>query len=935
MQKLAICIIFTTIPLLTSSQNIIHQFESKNQFSNPRHFKTVGDKVFFTADDGIHGRELWVTDGTEGGTHLLKDMVDLCYNVIDYVHMVDFKGNLIYFIRVNSGVDEYWLCQSDGTSAGTRLIERFNNIDTYYTAFATGNAVCFFVDNSLWATDGNKVQKIKDLRPDDPNKSISANGVKYFIATADSAKIWKTDGTANGTKPISKALPYNKSALGILGKHIHYVADRTMFRLDTSNFNTEIVPFLNTQSAPTNILLTVNNLLFFSTTDSNGSPNQLWVSDGTEGGTKPFFENKSVTRRTLYLNNYFNFKNKFYGFVYESLPYKYYLLESDGTVEGTKLGDYVFNSNPHSIVSTDSLLFFTVNDTLFVTNGAQNGLKNLGTEKLFYPNNVTIYHKKIIGGNIEPSISDGTLEGTKLLVDLNIQNSTAASSYYMYTPLNNELYYIATDNNAKTSSILKSNASLSNTSLLFNINDFSDYYYYPSSTLSDTLFKYKNQFIFPYFKYAKTGIIANEALMISDGTLQGTKLLVDSMPNIESRFRNFVHYKDKFVFRNFDSFRTKEALWISDGTPQGTKKIFSLPPPYFFRLSSSLVAFKGELYFIGGSRLWKTDGTESGTMVVPQGQDTLIGFTIVEPRFEPIVVNNRLIIKNGDGSKIWSFDGEKFELLQSATASNYLSVQWYNYAGSKYFYPIGNKMYYCQYNSSGYRLVESDGTFKGTKVISSDFKSSLDGFQYFKNELYYLTRDSNRVAGLWKTNLNTYETSLVKPFDECNKNYYFPSTIINGDKIYFQGIDSEHGGELWESDGTTAGTKLLLDINKGLASSNPQSFYNFNGNLIFTADNGTGNKLFKLSISTGILEEIEARISAYPNPIKDILTIKSDDNNAIKTVEISNIWGQVIKILQPDTPSVSLDFGGFKSGIYYIFLKTNTQKTIKKIVKIE
>ena len=31
-------------------------------------------KLFFTADDGVHGRELWVTDGTGGNTALFKDI---------------------------------------------------------------------------------------------------------------------------------------------------------------------------------------------------------------------------------------------------------------------------------------------------------------------------------------------------------------------------------------------------------------------------------------------------------------------------------------------------------------------------------------------------------------------------------------------------------------------------------------------------------------------------------------------------------------------------------------------------------------------------------------------------------------------------------------------------------------------------------------------
>jgi len=42
--------------------------------SNPGAFTAIGDKVFFTADEGTKGRELYVSDGTPEGTTLLKDI---------------------------------------------------------------------------------------------------------------------------------------------------------------------------------------------------------------------------------------------------------------------------------------------------------------------------------------------------------------------------------------------------------------------------------------------------------------------------------------------------------------------------------------------------------------------------------------------------------------------------------------------------------------------------------------------------------------------------------------------------------------------------------------------------------------------------------------------------------------------------------------------
>ena len=42
--------------------------------SNPNSFSTIGTKTYFSADDGVSGEELWVSDGSEDGTYRLTDI---------------------------------------------------------------------------------------------------------------------------------------------------------------------------------------------------------------------------------------------------------------------------------------------------------------------------------------------------------------------------------------------------------------------------------------------------------------------------------------------------------------------------------------------------------------------------------------------------------------------------------------------------------------------------------------------------------------------------------------------------------------------------------------------------------------------------------------------------------------------------------------------
>ncbi|MBK8601418.1 MAG: T9SS type A sorting domain-containing protein [Flavobacterium sp.] len=88
--------------------------------SNPSDFFQVGSTVYFTADNGINGDELWKTTGSAGGTVMVKDItVGTGSTIIS--DMIEYNGKL-YFTAYNVTDFNSNLWVSDGTTAGTTMI---------------------------------------------------------------------------------------------------------------------------------------------------------------------------------------------------------------------------------------------------------------------------------------------------------------------------------------------------------------------------------------------------------------------------------------------------------------------------------------------------------------------------------------------------------------------------------------------------------------------------------------------------------------------------------------------------------------------------------------------------------------------------------------------------------------------------------------------
>ncbi len=114
-------------------------------------------------------------------------------------------------------------------------------------------------------------------------------------------------------------------------------------------------------------------------------------------------------------------------------------------------------------------------------------------------------------------------------------------------------------------------------------------------------------------------------LWFSDGTEAGTKLISEFSPTLYyAPTRDFTVTGGHLFFIAYDV-STGQEVWVSDGTTAGTRLLKDINPGLVSNYSGSypsdLTAVNGQLFFVAfdedhGVELWKSDGTEAGTVLV-------------------------------------------------------------------------------------------------------------------------------------------------------------------------------------------------------------------------------------------------------------------------------------------------------------------------------
>lgn len=198
---------------------------------NTLHFARVGRKVFFKADtkDQQYGQELWVTDGTEAGTFMLKDINTSITNELTGATagaqldwLTNFYNQKVFFKAFSNEFGaEPWV--SDGTPEGTHMIkDMFTGVNASNVPNGSGvftarvyNGEVYFrghddtLGEELCATNLTEegTRTVFDINKN-PTTAGTDNGFPDLFCEFDGVLFMKgqTGGNATATDPVNYGL---------------------------------------------------------------------------------------------------------------------------------------------------------------------------------------------------------------------------------------------------------------------------------------------------------------------------------------------------------------------------------------------------------------------------------------------------------------------------------------------------------------------------------------------------------------------------------------------------------------------------------------------------------------------------------------------------------------------------------------------------------
>ncbi|MCY1073276.1 ELWxxDGT repeat protein [Archangium lansingense] len=600
----------------------------------PGWLKVSGGTLYFSADDGTAGYELWKSDGSPKGTVQVKDIHPSGDSRPSL--MADANGVLLFLAWHPDTGREVWT--SDGTADGTvRLtdIQPGGGTESVNSWFAVaGSRAYFFADrgwgnHALWMTDGTPVgtRELRSLAPESSSAGLSqslgfADGSLLFVADdgVHGVEPWKTDGTPEGTVLLKDL---DRGAHGSAPRDVMDVGGgRVLFSVPVEGSGLELWASDGTDAGTRRlhaglrylgrVSLRMGGVRYFNASTTNDSGAELWRSDGTPEGTFLLRDFYTVGSGSMAQTGV-EVAGRFFFFA-TTAEHGAELWVSDGTREGTVL---VKDIRPGPASSLPSVML-NVGGTLYFA--ADDGVHGRELWK-----------------------SDGTAAGTVLVKDL-VPGATGSSPMEMEN-LNGSLVFTASDAVPTGRNVLwrlgldgqlrkialeEPGLSMGEQQVLRVVNGtllvFTDASFVPALWSYDgtsehaTLLSRNQHYILVdtavagrvlYFQ-AGSGL-GGVGLWRTDGTAAGTYAVMDGSPgHLDGSYypSSMLGLADRgqVLFRSSEGASGVE-MWTSDGTEVGSYLVADVAPgprtsdPRAFTRSGDSVFFRAD-DGVHGSELW-------------------------------------------------------------------------------------------------------------------------------------------------------------------------------------------------------------------------------------------------------------------------------------------------------------------------------------------